>query len=111
MSMIEKFLEGKSALCEDLDKIREEAMKAASDRADARIDEFVEDVKAMVAEASNEEFVEFITSGKLEDDDIMAAITFRAQSTPKSHADVCEDVLEKLRRPVRVVVIGGIGGI
>lgn len=107
MSMIEKFLEGKSALRNDLDKIHEEAEKAASDRADARIDEFVEGVKVMVAEASNEEFLEFITSGKLEDDDILAAISFRAQSTPKSHADVCEDILKRLGNPARVVVIGG----
>lgn len=98
MSMIEKFLEEKEALRKGLDEIREEMMKAASDKADERIDKFIEDVKAMVAGASDAEFIEFIASGKLEDDDIMAAITFRAQSGVKSSAEVAEDVFAAVRR-------------
>lgn len=80
MSMIEKFLEDKETLRKDLDEIRNEMLKAASDKADQRIDKFVDGVKAMVANASDDEFIAFITSGKLEDDDILAAITFRHEA-------------------------------
>ena len=108
MSMIEKFLEGKDALREDLGKIQEEAMKAASDRADARIDEFVEGVKEMVIRATDNEFVEFITSGKLEDDDIMAAISFRSQFMSKTHTGGMDNAVAGGGIPVRVIVVGGI---
>lgn len=108
MNMIEKFLEGKDALREDIDKIREDAMKAASDRTDARIDEFVEGVKEMVARATDSELVEFITSGKLEDDDIMAAISFRAQLMSKTHTGGMDNAVAGGGIPVRAIVVGGI---
>ena len=110
MSMIEKFLENKSALHKSLDEIREEALKAAEHKADALIDEFILGVKAMIAEASDEEFVAFITSGKLDDEDINAAIVFRAEAAKSRNAETCnepcEEPNEKRGHRVHVFVLG-----
>ena len=95
MSMIEKFLENKSTLHKSLDEIREEALRAAEPKADALIDEFIEGVKAMVAEATDEEFVAFITSGKLDDEDLNAVIMFRAEAAKTHSADACEERCEE----------------
>ena len=108
MSMIEKFLENKEALCKNIEEVREAAIKAANDKTDEMVDNFVAGFKEMVAKASNMEFVEFITSGKLEDDDVFAAITFRAETGVKSHEEVCEDIIEKCGRPIHVIVLGEI---
>ena len=79
MSMIEKFLEDKRNLKKSFREIEDAAIKAVSEKANEMIDNFINGFKDMIAEASDEEFVEFITSGKLEDDDIAAAIMFRAK--------------------------------
>lgn len=92
MSMIEKFLEDKEALRKGIEVIRDEALKVASEKADEMIDNFVNNFKEKVANVSEAEFMEFITSGKLEDEDILVAITFRAQSGVKSTEDVAEKV-------------------
>ena len=91
MSMIETFLNAKELLKDDLNEIREEMLKVASDKADARIDKFIDGVKTLVASASDKEFVEFITSGKLEDEDINAAILFRAEAKKGKEAKVCDE--------------------
>lgn len=91
MSMIEKFLEEKHMLRKDLDAVKDEMLKIASAKADKRIDEFIAGVKVMVAEASDEEFVEFITSGKLDDEDLNAVIMFRAQVKRREEAKVCDE--------------------
>jgi len=108
MSMIEKFLEDKEALRKGIEVIRDEALKAASEKADEMIDNFVNNFKEKVANASDVEFMEFITSGKLEDDDILAAIAFRAQSGVKSAEEVTEKVCAcvKSGKPVRVFMLG-----
>lgn len=93
MSMIEKFLENKKALHNSLDEIRIEALKAAEPKVDALIDEFVARVKTIVTEASDAEFVEFITSGKLDDEDINAAIMFRAEAAKVRNEDACDETL------------------
>lgn len=110
MSMIEKFLEAKETLRKDIDEVRDEALKAASAKADKLIDDFVDGYKAMIADASDDEFIAFITSGKLEDDDILAAITFRHEAA-KICSEPCEqsnESNEKHGRPIRVIVLGEI---
>ena len=91
MSMIEKFLKEKEATQKDLDKIRDEVLEIASVRANDRLDNFIAGFKVLVAEASDDEFVEFITSGKLSDDDIMAAIAFRGEAGKISSAKPFND--------------------
>ncbi len=103
MSMIEKFLENKSALHKNLDELREEALKVVAHKADVLVDEFIDGVKAMVAEASDEEFVAFITSGKLDDEDIVAAIAFRAEAN--NGAKESDKPNEKHGRHVNVFVL------
>ena len=108
MSMIEKFLGLKDGLRKDLNEIKDELMKATEKAVDDRIDGFVDEVKAMVAGATNDEFIEFITSGKLEDEDIHAAIVFRAEvmngkAKVSNEPSGCENV--KSKHNVRVLVI------
>ena len=104
MSMIEKFLENKNVMCKTLDEIRERALKAAEPEADVVIEKFITDVKGLVAEATDEEFVEFITSGKLEDDDIAAAIMFRAEAA-KENDELQKKSDEKRGHRVHVFVL------
>jgi len=87
MSMIEKFLENKNALCKSIEEIREAAIKVVDEKANEMIDNFVDNFKEMVTEASDEEFVSFLMSGKLEDEDIAAAIAFRAEARKNAKAD------------------------
>lgn len=108
MSMIEKFLEEKEVLRKNIEDVREAAVKATNAKTDEMVDNFVGSFKDMIAKATNYEFVEFITSGKLDDEDIFAAIAFRAETGVKSQEEVCEDVMEACKRPIRMVVIGEI---
>ena len=105
MSMIEKFLENKSALDKGLTELKVEALKSVQAEADAMIDEFIEGVKAMVAEASDAEFVAFITSGKLDDEDIAAAIAFRAEVREDRNEKSCETHNENHEHHVHVFVL------
>lgn len=110
MSMIENFLNAKELLKDDLDEIREEALKAAEHKADERIDKFIDGYKAMIADASDAEFIEFITSGKLEDDDILAAINFRHEAA-KICSEPCKqpnESNEKSGHHIRMIVLGDI---
>ena len=99
MSMIEKFLEKKESLRNSIEEIRDAALKAAAEKVDEMISNFVDDFKEKIAEASDAEFIEFITSGKLDDEDINAAIMFRSQAKHDS-ADVeknttCDEQAQK----------------
>ena len=105
MSMIEKFLEEKETLRKNIEDIREAAAKVMNEKTDEMVDNFVDSFKDMVAKASNVEFVEFITSGKLDDEDIFAAIAFRAMTGVKSQKEVCEDVMEACMRPIHHVIV------
>lgn len=106
MSMIEKFLENKKALHENLDNVLEEMKAAARVKGDKLIDEFIDGVEAMIAEASDEEFVEFITSGKLDDEDINAAIMFRTKARKvETCNEPCEEPNEKHGHHVHVFVV------
>ena len=112
MSMIENFLNAKELLRDDLDEIREEALQLASVKAGERIDEFIEGVKVMVAEASDAEFIELITSGKLDDEDLNAVLMFRANGKKscevKTSDKPCEEPneTEEKREPrVHVIVL------
>ena len=112
MSMIEKFLNAKALLRDDLHAVKDELMKAATEKADKLIDVFIERFKVMITEASDEEFVDFVTSGKLDDDDLNAAIMFRAkakkdrEAKKANEADSKSD--EKNEHPIHVIVLGEI---
>lgn len=106
MSMIEKFLNAKDELRKDLDEVKEEMLAAASAKADKMIDGFIEYTKMLVAEASDEEFVEFITSGKLSDEDLNAVIMFRAKvRAEKQCEETYEQTDEKRGHNVHVIVL------
>ena len=112
MSMIEKFLGAKDKLRSDLIDIKDEMLKAAEAKANQRIDGFIDEAKAMIAEATDAEFVEFITSGKLEDDDVNAALMFRAMARKEKNAKVEDEPHSwpnaKREAPVHVIVVGEI---
>ena len=111
MSMIENFLDAKEGLREALEEVKEEMLKEATVRADKLIDDFIDWVKEEVAGASDAEFVEFITSGKLSDEDLNAAIMFRAQSNvskkPEVKSEPCgeQNVPNKKPEPIHVFVL------
>lgn len=100
MSMIEKFLKGKEEMHKQLKVAHEEAMKVFNDKADKISDKFIDKFKEMVAEASNEEFAKFISSGELAKPDVIAAIAFRAEA-----AEDANEPGDKPRREVHVIVL------
>ena len=104
MSMIEKFLSAKNELRENLAEVKEEMLEAATAKADKLIDEFIEGFKLAILDASDEEFIEFITSGKLDDEDLTAALMFRAHGTKTSN-EPREEVNEKCEPRVHVIVL------
>ena len=109
MSMVEKFLERKHDLKKRIDDVKEAALKAAVDKADEMVDNFIEGFKVMIEEASDAEFIEFITSGKLEDDEINAALMFRAKAKRCHNANENkDDSAERNVIPVHVIVVGEI---
>lgn len=113
MSMIEKFKGMLAQMEQEIEAAKKEAAEFVTEQTANAHDGFIEKFAEMVGNASDAAFIEFITSGKLTEDDIMAAITFRAQATPKSHADVCADAQKAMcqkmaGKPVRVIVVSGI---
>lgn len=103
MSMIEKFLEQKNTLGKTIEEIRDAAIKAVEEKANEMIDNFVDNFKEMVTNASDEEFVSFLMSGKLEDEDIAAAIAFRAEARKDAKAN--DEPEEKCGHRVHVFVL------
>lgn len=89
MSLLEKYLEGKKELHVKFDEIHEECEK----KLDAAGCEFLAKFKEMIANASDEEFHEFMCSNSDEFDEIerMAALTARLESYGKR----CKDKEEK----------------
>lgn len=78
MSLLEKFNERKSAMYAKFDEARE-ACEAAIETAG---EEFLDDFKAMVASATDEEFTTFLMEGVKELDEIemMAALAARTEA-------------------------------
>lgn len=81
MSLLEKYLEGKKEMYAKFDEIRE----ACDEAIDAAGGEFLDKFKAMIADASDEEFNEFMCDSDDELDEIerMAALTARLESYGK----------------------------
>lgn len=85
MSLLEKYLEGKKELHAKYDEIHEKC----DEMLDAAGGEFLDKFKTMIANASDEEFHEFMCSNSDELDEIerMAALTARLES----YAKRCKD--------------------
>lgn len=81
MSLLEKYLEGKKEMYAKFDEIRE----ACDEAIDAAGCEFLTKFKEMIANASDEEFHEFMCSNSDELDEIerMVALTARLESYGK----------------------------
>lgn len=81
MSLLEKYLEGKKELHEKYDEIREKC----DEMLDAAGGEFLAKFKEMIANASDEEFHEFMCSNsdELDEIELMAALTARLESYGK----------------------------
>lgn len=103
MSMIEKFLKDKKTLLKNIEGVREAAIKAMNDKTDEMIDNFIGGFEEMVANASDEEFVAFITSGELDEEDIIAATAFRAEAK-ENHTGV-KPVDEDREHHIHVIVL------
>ena len=78
MSLLEKYLEGKNELHAKFDEIH----KHADEALDAAGNEFLESFKVMVAEASEEDFHEFMckSGDKLDEVERMAALCARLEA-------------------------------
>lgn len=94
MSMLKKFNEHKKAMHEKLDKIAEEHAKEVEKIGN----EFLEEFKSLVSEASEEEFVEFLHDKEngLDEMDKIAAMTMRLEAKYGRH---CKDDENKKEGP------------
>lgn len=110
MSLLEKYLEGKKEMYARFDEIRE-ACEEAIDEAGG---EFLEKFKEMIANASEEEFHEFMCGSGDELDEIerMAALTARLENYGKrcrekqeANEEKAEEKPKKNEGP-HVVIIG-----
>lgn len=81
MSLLEKYLEGKEEMHAKFDEIH----KHANEAIDAVDNEFLENFKTMIAEASEEDFHEFLckSGDKLDEIERMAALTARLEAFEK----------------------------
>ena len=105
MSLLEKYLEGKKELHAKFDEIHEKC----DEMLDAAGGEFLAKFKAMIANASDEEFHEFMCSSGDELDEIerMAALTARLESYTKrcrNEEDESKDEPKKVKGHHVVVV-------
>lgn len=106
MSLLEKYLEGKKEMYAKFDEIRE----ACDEAIDAAGGEFLAKFKEMIANASDEEFHEFMCSNSDELDEIerMAALTARLESYSKRCKDEENEPEDKHKKNdgPHVVIIG-----
>lgn len=105
MSLLEKYLEGKNKLHAKFDEINE----ARDKQLDAAGGEFLSNFKEMVANASEEEFHEFmLKSGKqLDEVERMAALCARLESYRKRSSDKSDEdnANDEHKRGVHVMVV------
>ena len=104
MSLLENYLEGKKKMYAKFDELHEACSKAI----DAVGGEFLEEFKKMIANASEEDFHEFMchSGDDLDDIERMAALTARLESYGKRCREEEEkETEEREDKPKRVHVL------
>lgn len=104
MSMLEIFKEHKKAMHAKFDEAHEICAKAMDEAAG----EFVENFKSLVANASEEEFMNFIfkSGDELDETDIIAALAARVEAKRENAEKEEADEKPKKRSGHGVVIIG-----
>lgn len=106
MSLLEKFNEHKKAMYAKFDKAHEACAKAM----DEASEEFLDNFKSLVANASEDEFMEFVfnSGDELDEVDKIAAIAARLEAKRDNEKAEANDADEKPKRPdgPGVVIIG-----
>lgn len=103
MSLLENYLERKNGMFGNIEAIH----KMCEEQVDAIGNEFLKDFKEMIANASDEEFHEFMCSRSDELDEIerMAALTARLESYGKRCRENESDDEPKKTKGHRIVVV------